>query len=424
MNFFDLFLDPLIRAPLIGSMLMCLSAGLIGSIVFLRKESLLGEALSHAAYPGIAIGLLIGSFFEDRLFSVIFGGAATALLGLLLMQYLKKRLSLFPDSAMTFVLALFFGIGVTLSSYLQFSFSTLYREMLLYLYGQAATMTDRHVLLYLILSALTVLLFAFFYKEIKAILLDRNFALLAGLPVKRVDFLMHLLMVLAIALGMRSVGVVLISAMLIAPAVSARQFTFRFFPFIVLSSLFGMFFAFVGTVLSLQSADIPTGPAIVLVASLFTLLSLLFAPKSGRAFRFISDYTFERRCLMENLLKLLVKEESLSERELSLVVPAGRFRLKRALAHLKKEQLIQLEGSEISLTESGKMRGKQVIRLHRLFEVYLADYLGVNKNRVHLMAEEIEHVLTPELEEELEALLGDPKIDPHGSPIPQKERPS
>ena len=125
---------------------MCLGAALIGVIVFLRKQSLLGESLSHAAYPGVIIGVifagLLGLNDQHEIFLAILimsGAAITALLGLWCINLLERYFNIRSDSSLCFILSAFFGIGITLASQVQFSFSYLYRQAQVYLYGQALT---------------------------------------------------------------------------------------------------------------------------------------------------------------------------------------------------------------------------------------------------------------------------------------------
>ena len=224
------FVDPILRGPTIGSMLMCLAAGLVGAVVFLRKQSLLGEALSHAAYPGVIIGVMVaGAFSLDAsnhtlLASLIMAGAfVTALLGMLSIFCLVNFLKVKNDVALCFVLSTFFGIGLTLASQVQFTYSSLYQQIQVYLYGQAATMSDIHIKIYAFLALSIIIAAITFLKELEIIIFDRDYAESLGIRVRFVDGLFLILIVLAVVIGIRSVGVVLMSAMLIAPAAAARS---------------------------------------------------------------------------------------------------------------------------------------------------------------------------------------------------------
>ncbi len=438
----DYFTDPVLRAPTIGSMLMCFAAGIIGVIVFLRKESLVGESLSHASYPGVALGVLAaGAFFEDNPFFLSFGilGGAftTALLGLFVISFLERRLKVKSDAALCFVLSAFFAVGITVSSRMQFSYSSLFRQIQVYLYGQAATMTDVHILIYGILSAATLLFVLFLYKEILTITLDRDFAKSLGIRVRWIDFLIFILVVLAVVIGIRSVGVVLMSAMLIAPAAFARQFTNKLYQIFMIAGLAGLFSGFMGNYLSLEITEIlsarypehriglPTGPMIVMVASTLSLLALFFAPERGLILRWWRSALFRNKCVKENLLKSLWRFGEgavVPFKDLIRYQSGSKFYLHSMLRRLIRQGWVERAGGDtFRLTTDGRHRGAHIIRLHRLWEVYLADYMGVGAEKVHYSAEEMEHILTPELERELTKLLHDPKRDPHKQPIPRED---
>lgn len=418
------FTDPVLRAPTIASMLMCLSAALIGTIVFLRKESLVGEVLSHATYPGIALGGIVAAALTfaapaQLALGILTGALIFSLLGMAALQVLQRKYRIASDSAMTFTLAAFFGVGVTIASRMQFTHSGIYRQVQVYLYGQAATMTDIHIALYGGLALLIVCLLLLFYKELKAVTMDREFAYCIGLPTKLIDAVVILMVALAVVVGIRSVGVVLMSGMLIAPAVAARQMTNRMSRMLFWAALIGLLSGFLGNFLSLelgQEVALPTGPMIVLVASVFALAALLFAPERGVLILWLRARAFRRRCLGENVLKTLWRSGKLDARRLARLHRGAEGALKR----LKSEGFVEREGGDWKLTLDGEKRAAHIVRLHRLWEVYLVDYLGFGAERVHYSAEEMEHILTPELERELILLTGDAKKDPHHQPIPEE----
>lgn len=424
---------------MIGSMLMCLSASLVGVVVFLRKTSLIGEALSHAAYPGVVagvmlVGLVLGDVTGSDMagFAMLAGAFFTALLGMGLIRWLEKSLNVSADGSLCFVLSFFFGVGILLASYIQFSFANLYRQVQIYFYGQAATMTDFHILLYGSLVVFVSLLLFLFRKELKAWLFDPQYAQILGINVQLLEVILLLMTTLSIVIGIRSVGVVLMSAMLIAPAAAARFCTHRMRPMFMLAALFGLISACVGTYSANEISwwlidkypgtkmSLPTGPMIVLTASLICLLALFFAPEKGVLMRLIRQTLFRSTCLKENLLKSLWRYGPSSLHNLQEHVFVGLWHLKFVLWRLKRQGFIEQLDGHYQLTKDGSLRAKHIVRLHRLWELYLADYVGVGTGRVHKSAEEMEHILTPELELELTQLLHNPTQDPHHQPIPPK----
>ncbi len=439
----DYFFDPVLRAPTIGSMLMCLSAALVGVVIFLRKQSLIGESLSHAAYPGVILGVIFAAIFEWNdsytlgIPVLIMAGAfITALFGLWMIHLLVTKVGIRSDSALCFVLSTFFGIGLTLASRVQFTHSGLYKQSINYLYGQAATMTDVHILIYGILSFVIIATLVAFFKEIEAITFDRDFAKSMNIQVNAIDFLIFILVVFAVVIGIRSVGVVLMSAMLIAPAAAARQYTHNLSIMFLLAGLFGLASGYLGNVLSVEAGNmltlrypeyriaLPTGPMIVIVATIIAVLSLFLAPERGLITRIIRIIRFRYQCLCENILKQIWRHGPrmpLSIEEMKNYQNVSGLFIRFSCRHLVKSGWLNpIKDNSYSLTADGEYRAAHIVRLHRLWEVYLADYLGVGVEKVHRSAEEMEHIITPDLEKELTLLLKDPKKDPHHQPIPPK----
>lgn len=436
------FTDAVLRAPTIGCMLMSMAASLVGVIVFVQKRSLLGESLSHAAYPGVTSAAVLSVLLipgQEELFAVfiLVGALVSALIGLKLIDLLEKKFKVRNDSALCFILSAFFGIGLTIASRIQITHPQEYKQIQVYFYGQAATMTDVHIVIYGTLAVLIALAILLFFKELQALTFDRAYACSIGLPGKLVENVTYFLIALAVVVGIRSVGVVLMSAMLIAPAVAARQYTHKLSQTFILAAFFGIVSGFLGNYLSVevtellserfpnQRISLPTGPMIVLSAAFFCFFSLLFAPKRGVLVRLYRICSFRYRCLQENMLKAiwrLDQKNQISFRELSAMQHASPLYVWFVVKRLVRQGWLEPVGKKFyKLTMDGWHRGSHIVRLHRLWEVYLVDYLGVGVERVHRNAEEMEHILTPELEKELTSLLADPKQDPHHQPIPPKD---
>lgn len=442
-SFLHFFTDPVLRAPTIGCILMCISSAMVGVIVFLKKQSLIGEALSHASYPGVVIGVMVAGALhvnpaDDATITllIIAGASITALLSLWCIHFLQHRLRVYSDSALCFVLAAFFGIGLTLASQVQFTFSSIYRQAQIYLYGQAATMTDVHVAIYAALTVVVVGVISLFYKEIYTMAFDREYAKSIGINTRAIDNIIYFLLVIAVVIGIRSVGVVLMSAMLIAPAVAARQYTNKLYIALLLAVFFGALSGFLGNYLSVAignrlSAAYPalrltlaTGPMIVVVASTMCILSLLFAPERGLAVRYLRSAFFRHHCLRENLLKSFWRYPKDSEVPFDEIIKyqsSSSLYLRMVLWILSYQGWLVKTQHGYKLTDAGRLWSARIVRLHRLWEVYLVDYMGMGVERVHRNAEEIEHIITPEIEKELILLLQNPKRDPHHQPIPNED---
>lgn len=409
----ELFADPIFRAPTIGSMLMCFASGLVGGLVFLQRRSLVGETLSHAAYPGVVLSVFIGALLfpasgPSLAIAVLAGAFLTALIGLYLVEILERKLNISSDAALCFILSVFFGFGVLLASRIQMTHAGAFRQVQRYLFGQAATMVDAHLYLYGGMAVAVAVIFTLLYRYLELLHFDRSYAQSVGMPTRRIQGICYTLLVLAIVMGMRSVGVVLMSAMLVAPPITARWWTSKFSHFLIVSGFVGMVAGFMGNFLSLKLGSeqlaLPTGPMIVLSAAVLSVLSLLLAPKRGVLPRLMTVARFKLRCTQENCLKALYKGKLLQRRPLISFL-------------MRRKGWI----SDGLLTAKGYEEAANLIRLHRLWEVYLV-HMGQSRERVHHSAEEMEHILTPELEQQLSELLDHPTEDPHAQPIPEGRR--
>lgn len=279
MQLLDFLTNPILRGPTIGTMLMAVSAALVGVLLFVRKRSLIAETLSHAAYPGVTLAAVFGG--DNLPVWILVGAFLAALLGYWMVELLHKRFRVRIDVSLTFVLASFFGIGVTIASVVQHTHTSAYRQIQSYLFGQAATMGDQHIVIYSALSLLVVGALLLFFRPLFTAAFDRSFARTIGLGNKRIEALLLLLVGLSVVIGIRSVGLVLLSAMFIAPATAARQYTDRLSMMFFLAAFFGALSGFVGTYLSVAWA-LPTGPVIALVVGSIALFSLAFSPRRRR----------------------------------------------------------------------------------------------------------------------------------------------
>ncbi|MFJ5623331.1 metal ABC transporter permease [Peribacillus loiseleuriae] len=272
-------LDPNTQWILFGCMLLGLSSGVIGSFAYLRKQSLMGDALSHAALPGVCIAFMLSG--SKSIFLFIIGAAVAGIIATFGIGYITRNTRIKQDSALAIILTVFFGFGIVLLTEIQHSGTGNQSGLDKFLFGQAAAMVLSDVLIMGLTSIVLISICTILYKEFKLISFDPGFARGLGLPVGFLEQLIMFLMVMAVVVGLQAVGVVLMSAMLITPAVSARYWTEKLSIMVVLSGIFGAFSGFVGTFISASGNNLPTGPLIVLSATSLFLISVVFAPRRG-----------------------------------------------------------------------------------------------------------------------------------------------
>ena len=271
--------DYTLQSVALGTAALGVVNGVLGSFAVLRKQSLLGDAISHAALPGIAlVFLLTGSKSTAAL---LLGAAATGWLGTLLVMSIVGNTRVKYDSALGLTLSVFFGFGLVLLTYIQRMPVAAQAGLDRFLFGQAATLLRRDLATIAVPGTAILILVALFWKEFKLLSFDPEYGESLGFPARRLDLLLTTLLVAAIVTGLQTVGVVLMSAMVVAPAAAARQWTDRLGVMVAISGFFGALSGVGGVLISSSAARMPTGPTIVLCLSFLVLVSLLLAPNRG-----------------------------------------------------------------------------------------------------------------------------------------------
>jgi manganese/zinc/iron transport system permease protein len=275
----DLFSDYTLRTVALGAALLGVTAGTLGGFALLRRQSLLGDAISHAALPGIALAFLITGSKSSLV--LVTGAGLVGWLGSILITALTRRTPITYDTALGLLLSVFFGFGLVLLTVIQRMPDANQAGLDSFLFGQAAALVQRDILVIFGIGSAILLITGLLWKEFKLISFDPDVARTLGLPVPALEHLLTALFVAAIVIGLQTVGVVLMSALMIAPAAAARQWTDRLWVMIVLAAFFGAFSGVGGAIASSLAPNLPTGPIIVLIASTVVAVSLLLAPKRG-----------------------------------------------------------------------------------------------------------------------------------------------
>lgn len=291
--FSDLFFDYTLRTVALGALILGVVSGMLGSFAVLRKQSLLGDAISHAALPGIVLAFLLTRQREPVV--LMLGALIAGWLGTVFMLLITRTTRIKNDTALGLVLSVFFGLGLMLLTFTQRLPDATQAGLDKFLFGQAATLLQRDVITMGIIGALALVILIIFWKEFKLITFDPEFAASLGLPVRILDVLLTTLLVIAIVLGLQTVGVVLMSAMIVAPAAAARQWTDRLSRMIVLGGFFGALAGVGGTLISSSAERLPTGPVIVLCISAIVLFSMFFATNRGLLWNWVRSQQNRRK---------------------------------------------------------------------------------------------------------------------------------
>lgn len=297
---FGILDDYTLRIVAMGSAILGVTSGVLGTFAVLRKQSLLGDAISHAALPGIAVAFLLTS--SKAPIVLVLGAGAAGWLGALCVMSIVRRTRLKQDAALGIVLSVFFGIGLVLLTYIQRLPDASKAGLDSFLFGQAAALLERDVVTMAILGGSALFMVALLWKEFKLLSFDPGFAASAGFPVRGLEVLLTALLVTAIVIGLQAVGVVLMSAMVVAPAAAARQWTDHLAGMVVLAAAFGCVAGVTGAIVSSEVERLPTGPTIVVAISIIVGASFLFAPRRGLLARALARNRSHKRLRAEVLL--------------------------------------------------------------------------------------------------------------------------
>jgi manganese/zinc/iron transport system permease protein len=371
MDLLALLGDYTVQNVVAGAALLGLSSGVLGSFAVLREQSLLGDALAHAALPGVCLGFLVAGGRE--LGFILAGALLTGVAAALLVLLLTRRSRLKTDAALGISLSVSFALGVVLLTYIQGTGDASQGGLDSFLFGQAAAIlrSDLVVMGGLTLAALALV--AGLWKEFKLVTFDPLFAGSLGLPVAALETVLTLMIALAIVIGLQMVGVVLMAAMVIAPAVAARQWTRRLEGMVVLAAGFGAVGGIAGALLSASARNLATGPLIVLAITALVLVSLLIAPERGLVWEALQRRRDRARLRARQVLTTLYRlsgrhDDPHYPTEQGMVNAYYGVGTEATLQRLEERGLVERvrhmpeEGAHWELTDAGRSEAEQVLR--------------------------------------------------------------
>ena len=413
---------------LIGSILLGISASVIGSFAFLRRRSLIGDALAHAALPGVMMAFIL---FQTRDPLVMFLGAVTSsFIGFFIIDWLPKNTKIKPDAALAITLSFFFALGLMLLSFIQGMEVENKSGLDKILFGQAAAMTLDDINLLMVVTSFILISVVLFFQKFRLIAFNASFARSLGIAVNRYELLLALLIVMSVVVGLQLVGVVLMAAVLLTPVATARLWSDQLKNILLLAGAVGALSAIISTQISYLAPAMPTGPWMVVSLSTLFFLSLLFAPKNGLIKRYLQQQQLRQKVAEENILRTLYKlweRTQFEQNDFSITDIQGlramhTLDLRKTLKLLCRKQMLKESAHGFRLTDMGLEQATQLTRRHRLWENYLNEHLELSPDQVHSQAERIEHILTLEQEKQLEEELKDSRQDPHGNLIPNAKK--
>ncbi|PFG12568.1 metal ABC transporter permease [Bacillus sp. es.036] len=410
---------------LFGTILLGVASGVLGSFALLRKQSLIGDAMAHAALPGICLAFLLYGTKSIGWFLV--GAALSGLLATYFIQVIINHSRIKEDTAIGLVLSVFFGFGIVLLTKIAQSENGNQSGLDDFIFGQAASLVGNDVRVISGVAIVLLIVTWLLFKELKLFTFDRQFAQGIGLPTGLLNGLLMALIVSAVVIGLQAVGVILMAAMLITPAISARYWTDRLDRMVIVAGTIGALSGMLGTLLSSMANRLPTGPVIVLAATVIFLISLIFAPNRGLVSKGVKLYRIRKIVARETVLQtmydlseeasitnnklLFSKEELLSRRKMTV------RKLDSNLKRLQKEGYVHRKKDLWYLTESGGHKAYEIVLNNRLFEIYTMyemkfaslqfatndvwDYKTISSSTLHELEQLMAiHERTPKLEPE------------------------
>lgn len=406
-----------IRAIITTSM-VGITCGVLGAFIVLRNMSLIGDALAHAVLPGVFVSfLLLGKNAIGFFIGSVIAGVSTSFGITWIQQYVKTK----NDAAIGIVFSSMFAIGVMGIS--KISERGVHLDLTGMLFGTVMGISNTDIILTFGVMLVVLLSIGIFYKYFFITTFQETIAKTMGIPVKLIHYFLMLLLSFAVVSALSSVGVILVVAMLITPAATALLISVRLKHVIILSALIGLISAMLGLIIAILYDTTP-GPAMTVMVTLIYLLVAFFSPRKGLVFKYFRKRGQRHQVIREDILKYGVKQTnqlSIDLAKLSAKLNIPLRKIEEQTKVLIQQHLMQEKDSQYSLTAAGVQQANQLIRAHRLWESYLVQRGGMNEHEIHEEAERLEHQLSAALLDEVDASLGFPETDPHGSPIPKKK---
>ena len=414
------------RVIFLGVSILGAVSGLVGTFLLFRKRSLLSDTISHATLPGIAIAYLIGeSLYQNgkKTLPLMLGAFVASWLSMQFVRFIRRNSKVKDDAALTITLAFFYGIGVVLLSVIQKLPSSNSSGLEYYLYGMVASMVIGDAYLLIGLALLCVISILLFFKEFSLLCFDSLYAQTQGFPVTRLDVAIMTLSVSVAVVGLQTVGLLLMMALLITPPVAARFWSNDIRYMLLISGIIGATSTLLGAIASSSFSRLPAGGSIVLATGLIFVISLLFGSKKGlcvrKAFQIRLNYKIRETKMLRSLIGILeegkrrhsFKNQLLNNSENNFTFEIEELRnvlrwpkkeFSRSITRLERKAFIRFTHPEIFvLTPEGFKRGLDCMRNQRLTELYLLQYPESAPQKICGHEERIKEIVDSDIYNEL-----------------------
>lgn len=409
-----------IRA-MIASSLVGIMCGVIGCFIVLRNMSLIGDALAHAILPGIFIAFLIFGYSAIGFF---LGSVVAGLFTAFGITWIQHNVKTKNDAAIGIVFTAMFAIGVMGISYISQG-EGVHLDLSDFLFGTTLSISPEDIYITGVVCVFVIISIIVFYRYFFITTFQPTIAQTMGISIKMMHYFLMLMLSFAVVSALRSVGVILVVAMLITPASTALLLSNKLRNVIIISAIIGLISANLGLILSIVFNTTP-GPAMTIVVTTFYLMAVVASPNKGIAIKAYRQFRQKRKIEMEDILRQYIKEgdneEGVPFTFFSAQLNFSSQKVKNLINNIVKEGLGSTKGNYLFLSAKGRIHAEELVRAHRLWETYLVNKVGLSEGQIHNEADKMEHLMSEEFLDEVDQILGYPTTDPHGSPIPQKSQ--
>ncbi|WP_458789157.1 metal ABC transporter permease [Adonisia turfae] len=434
---FDLGLD---LFPMLAVTLAALCCGVLGNFLVLRRLSLMGDAISHSVLPGLVIAFLITTSRSPVV--MMLGAAAAGVATVVLVELVKKLGRVEPGAAMGVVFSVLFALGVLLIERAAVRHVDLDADCVLH--GQLETLAwygapesvgellrwstvsavPMPIITLLLMCGVAGVFVVLFFKELRLAAFDPELATSQGFNATLMHYMLMVLVAGATVASFEAVGSILVIAMLICPAATARLLTDRLGSQIGVSLGIALLAGIGGYVAAAAVPDlfgkeaVNAAGSVTVFSGVLLVVAIVVSPRYGVISRFVRRRRLAVRVAIDDLLASMHRAGESGTHELD--VSRLRHELvgrpsRAAIARAVRRGLLDRTRTTVRLTDKGRVRAADVVRRHRLWEHYLVDRAGLAEDHVHAVAEQLEHF-------QAQPPAG-PLHDPHGRTIPSVDGP-
>ncbi len=419
MDLLQVLTEEWVMRGIIASSLVGITCGIIGCFIVLRNMSMIGDGLAHAILPGVFVAFLVLGYSTIGFF---IGSVIAGLITAFGITWIQHKVNTKNDAAIGIIFTAMFSLGVIGISYLN-NEQGVHIDLKDFLFGTTLGVSNEDIWLSLGICVYTILSVIIFYRYLFITTFQPTIATTMGISVKNMHYFLMLMLSFAVVASLRTVGLILVVAMLVTPPSTALLLSNKLKRVILLSALLGLFTAMSGFILAIV-LNAPPGPLMAVVATSIYLLTVVFSPNKGLLFKFINKRIQLNKIEREDIIRQSIrypKGTKISFKELTDRLGFTTSKLNRHIKALSEDGLILAQNDGLQLSIKGLEKGDALVRAHRLWESYQVNKMGLKEGQIHEEADRLEHFLTDEMLDEVDEKLGFPTSDPHGSPIPQKK---